>query len=203
MTRSVAPVRLALGLAALVAERIRRGSPPSGAAMVGLGLIEQGAAQARAIARWGASSTRVASRSVGWAAGPRARQTITRYRRRVEEVAAEARRHGEATLAASRGEAAAFARTTARDGIDGLVPPVIDRVVPRLVDGLLPEIRGRVLPILIEDLTHDVRIRKLVLREGERAVTGAAQYLRNATAGADDRVEAAARHLGRRHPRNH
>jgi hypothetical protein len=197
-------MRLALGAVVLVAERIRPGSPPAASIAVGLGLLEQSAAQVRAFSRRGwAVSARVVSWSIGAVGGPLAAQAVTRSRQRLAQVAAAARRRGEASLATARAEASAFAQTSARDGIDGLLPRVIDRAVPLLIDDALPEIRGRVVPLIIDDLTHDNRVRRLVLREGERAVTGAAQYLRNATAGADDRVEAAARHLGRRHPRNH
>ena len=176
-----------------------------------LGLIEEGAAEVRAVARRAVTtSTRIASSSIGRAAGLRARQVIDRSRGLLTRVTEDARRHGEATIAAARLDATALAR----DGItwaqtqavpqfvDGLLPHLIDRVLPRLLDDVLPELRRRVLPPLIEDLTHDQRIRELALSEGERAVTGAAQFLRNATAGADDRVENAIRHMGRRRTRS-
>jgi hypothetical protein len=205
------PIRLALGVVVLVAERIQRGPVLRGATVVGLGLIEEGTAEVRAVARRAlTASTRIASSSIGRFAGPRTRRGIERSRRLLTRVTEDARRHGEATIAAARADATAVAQ----DGItwaqtqavpqfvDGLLPHLIDRVLPRLIDDTLPEVRRRVLPTLIEDLAHDQRIRELALSEGERAVTGAAQYLRNATAGADDRVENAIRHFGHRRARS-
>lgn len=184
------PIRLALGSAVFVAERIRHGPAPAGA-MVSLGLVAQGTARARAVARRAlAVSTWVASRSIG-----------ERPRRWLTHLTAQARRQGEATLAAARADTTAFARESVvwvqtravPQLIDGVLPHIVDHVVPRLLDGALPDLRDRVLPALINDLATDAQIRELVLHGGERAVSGAAQHLRTATAGADDRVENAVR----------
>lgn len=184
------PIRLALGSAVLVAEQIRRSPAPTGT-MIGVGLVTQATARARTVARRAlAIPTRIASRSVG----DRPRQWLVR-------VTTQARQQGEATLAAARADTTAFARQSLQwletraipQFVDGLLPHLIDQVVPRLIEGTLPEIRDRVLPALINDLATDEQIRELVLHGGERAVSGAAQHLRTATAGADDRVESAVR----------
>lgn len=186
------PARLALGVVVLVAERVRRGPVPGAAMAAGVGLVEQTAAGVRAYAgRAVAVTTRVASRSLtALPAG--------RIRARLSQVTAQARRHGEATIAGARAEATAFASSGLTWTQTRGIPQFIDGLLPHLIDRVLPEIRLRVIPVLIEDLARDARIRDLVLHGGEQAVSGAAQHLRDATAGADDRIEAAVRRFGRR-----
>jgi len=206
----VHPVRFALGVAVLVGERIGRGAPPGGALVLGVGLLQEGAAEVRTLARHllGASA-RIASRAIDREPD---HGRPTRPRVLLDRVASTARRRGAATIAAGRADASAFVRTSLTDGIrwvqtqavpqilDGAVPYLVERVVPRLIDGVMPEIRSRVLPAVIDDLAHHPQLRSLVLEESKNAAGRATHYLRNATADADDRIENAVRHLGRKHP---
>jgi hypothetical protein len=208
------PGRLALGMAVLVAERIRPGRATSNALVTGLGLVAQTAAEAEALARRAMGPpARAAAIAAAVAANlPGAdlpRRSLARSRAMLRRVAGEARRRGETAVAAGRADASAFLQANVADGIawaqaravpqivDGLVPHLVDKVVPRLIDGAMPEIRSRVLPIVIEDLTKDPRVRDLVVEQGRGVVGEAAQQLRTTTATADDRVESAFRRLVR------
>jgi hypothetical protein len=222
------PVRLALGLAILAAERIRstgraaierpRNAGPAGpstAFVTGVGLLQQTAAEAREVAKRAMDRpARLASRTATWASqlpganGPR--RSLWRSRERIDRVVAEARDRGAAAVAESRADASAFVQATVSEAIawaqaqaipqivDGLVPHLVDSVVPRLIDGALPEIRSRVLPVVIEDLTTDPRVRDLAVEQGRGVVGEAAEHLRSTSASADDRVESAFHRLVRR-----
>jgi len=222
------PVRLALGLAILAAERIRstgrsaRGANEratnerqSEAFVTGVGLLQQTAADAREVARRAMDRpARLASRTATWAARlPGAnvpRRSLDRSRERFDRMVAEARDRGAAAVAGSRADATAFVQATVNDAIawaqaqaipqivDGLVPQLVDSVVPRIIDGAMPEIRSRVLPVVIEDLTTDPRVRELAVEQGRGVVGEAAEHLRTTSAGADDRLESAFRRLVRR-----
>ncbi len=208
------PARLALGMAVLAAERVSRGAPTSEAFVTGVGLLQEGAAQARTVAsRLMRPSVRMASRTVGWATGvqgpDRPRRSFSRSRELVNRVVSEARRRGEATVAAGKADASAFVQASVTDGIawaqaqavpqivDGMLPHLMEDVVPRVIDGVMPEIRTRVLPAVIDDLTHDPRLRELMLEQSKGAVDEATQSLRTTTANADDKVERAFRRKGR------
>ena len=211
------PARLALGIAVLAAERLRPGAPTSEAFVTGVGLLQQGAAEARTLARRVMGPpTRMASRTVGWASGlpgsERPRRSFSRSRELLNRVVSEAKKRGEATVAAGRADASAFVQASVTDGIawaqaqavpqivDGMLPHLMDDVVPRLIDGVMPEIRARVLPAVIDDLTHDPRLRDLLMEQSKGAVGEATQHLRATTATADDRVESAFRRRGRNTP---
>ncbi|GEM_PF-3453199 len=211
---SAHPIRLALGIAVLAAERLRPGAPSTEAFMTGVGLLQQTATEARGLARRVIGPpARIAFRTVGWTSsspspdGPD--RPISRSRERLDRLVAAATKRGEATVAAGRADAAAFLQASVSDGIawaqaqavpqivDGMVPHLVEDVVPRLIDGVMPEIRARVLPAVIDDLTHDPRLRELLLEQGRGAVGEATQRLRATTATADDRVESAFRGKGR------
>ena len=204
--------RLALGIAVLAAERLRPGSPASDAFATGVGLLQQTATEARTLVeRFMGPPGRLALRTMDWAStrsgSDSPKGSFSRSRDMIGRVVAEARKRGEATLAAGRADASAFVQANVTDGIawaqaqavpqivDGLVPHLVDEVVPRLIDGALPEIRARVLPVVIDDLTNDPRVRDLVLEQGRSAVGEATHSLRSTTATADDRVESAFRRL--------
>lgn len=218
------PVRLALGLAILAAERLRstgraavdrpRNAGPSAAFVTGVGLLQQTAAEAREVARRAMDRpAQFASRTATWAARlPGAnvpRRSLWRSRERIDRVVAEARERGAAAVAESRADASAFVQATVNDAIawaqaqaipqivDGLVPHMIDSVVPRIIDGAMPEIRSRVLPVVIDDLTTDPRVRELAVEQGRGVVGEAAEHLRQTSASADDRVESAFHRLVR------
>jgi hypothetical protein len=221
------PVRLALGLAILAAERLRatgstdnnaerpRNPGPSAAFVTGVGLLQQTAAEAREVAKRAMDRpARLASRTATWASRlPGAnvpRRSLWRSRERIDRMVAEARDRGAAAVAESRADATAFVQATVSDAItwaqaqaipqivDGLVPHLVDSVVPRIIDGAMPEIRSRVLPVVIDDLTTDPRVRELAMEQGRGAVGEAAEHLRTTSASADDRVESAFRRLVRR-----
>ena len=218
------PVRLALGLAILAAERLRstgraaverpRNAGPSAAFLTGVGLLQQTAAEAREVARRAMDRpAQLASRTATWAARlPGAnvpRRSLWRSRERIDRVVAEARERGAAAVAESRADASAFVQATVSDAIawaqaqaipqivDGLVPHLVDSVVPRIIDGAMPEIRARVLPDVIEDLTTDPRVRELAVEQGRGVVGEAAEHLRQTSANADNRVESAFHRLVR------
>jgi hypothetical protein len=208
------PGRLALGMAVLVAERIRPGGAASNAFVTGVGLVAQTAAEAEALARraMGPPARAAAIAAAVAAILPGAdlpRRSLARSRAMLRRVAGEARRRGETAVAAGRADASAFLQANVADGIawaqaravpqivDGLGPHLVDKVVPRLIDGAMPEIRSRVLPIVIEDLTKDPRVRDLVVEQGRGVVGEAAQQPRVTTATAHDRVESAFRRLVR------
>jgi hypothetical protein len=221
------PVRLALGLAILAAERIRstgrpakpeerpRNAGPAAAFETGVGLLQQAAAEAREVARRAMDRpARLASRTATWTARlPGAnvpRRSLDRSRERFDRMVAEARDRGAAAVAGSRADATAFVQATVNDAIawaqaqaipqivDGLVPHLVDSVVPRIIDGAMPEIRSRVLPVVIDDLTTDPRVRELAVEQGRGVVGEAAEHLRSTSADADDRLESAFRRLIRR-----
>jgi hypothetical protein len=188
------PARLALGMAVLAAERLRPGSPASDAFATGVGLLQQTAAEARTLVRRVMRPpVRFASRTVDIASylsgSDSPRRSLSRSREIIGRVVSEARRRGEATVAAGRADATAFVEANVNDGIAWAQT----RVVPRLIDGALPEIRARILPVVIEDLTNDPRVRELVLEQSEGVVNEATQHLRSTTAAADNRVESAFR----------
>jgi hypothetical protein len=206
--------RLALGLAVLLAERMRSGRPAGTAFVTGVGLVMRTAADAEAIARRVLGPTkRAAEITAAFAAILPAvvvpRRSLAHSRAVLRRVSTEARRRGEAAVAAGRSDASAFLQAGVSDSIawaqarvvpqivDGLVPHLVDAVVPRLIEGAMPEIRTQVLPIVIEDLTKDPRVRELVLEQGRGVVGEAAQQLRATTATADDRIESAFRRLVR------
>lgn len=208
------PGRLALGMVALAAERLRLQGTASTAFVTGVGLVAQAAEDTRALARRAAGPpVRVATIAVAVASTlPGAelpRRSLARSRDLLRRVAGEARRRGEAALAAGRADASSFIQTNVAGGIawaqanavpqivDGLVPHLIADTMPRIIDGAMPEIRDRVLPVMIEDLTKDPRVRDLVVEQGRGVVGEAAQQLRATTATADDRVESAFRRLVR------
>jgi hypothetical protein len=188
------PARLALGMAVLAAERLRPGSPANDAFATGVGLLQHTAAEARTLVRRVMRpSMRIASRTVDIASylsgSDSPRRSLSRSREIIGRVVSEARRRGEATVAAGRADATAFVEANVNDGIAWAQT----RVVPRLIDGALPEIRARILPVVIEDLTNDPRVRELVLEQSEGVVNEATQHLRSTTAAADNRVESAFR----------
>lgn len=209
--RQLHPIRLALGLAVLAGERINRGAVPSPGLALGVGVLKQASDEAQALAqRVLRPATRAVSRAIDQAPRPAPGSAVaTQARQLLARVAAETKRRGDATIAAGRSDASAFIRSNIADSIswaqnqaipqliDGLVPH-LERVMPRLIEGVLPEIRNRVLPAVVEDLTDNPHVRHLVLEEGKQAANRATSYLREATADADDRVENAVRHLGRR-----
>src|SRR5215831_2731692 len=216
------PVRLALGLAILAAERLRstgraaaerpRNAGPSAAFVTGVGLLQQTAAEAREVAKRAMDRpARLASRTATWAAKlPGAnvpRRSLWRSRERIDRMVSEARDRGAAAVAESRADATAFVQATVTDAIawaqaqaipqivDGLVPHLVDSVVPRIIDGAMPEIRSRVLPVVIDDLTTDPRVREMAVEQGRGVVGEAAEHLRSTTANADDRLESSFRRL--------
>jgi hypothetical protein len=208
------PARLALGLAALAADRLGRGAQSGGAFVTGVGLIAQTASEARGFARrLIGPPARIASRTAGWASalpGAEApKRSLSRSRALVRRVITDARARGEHAVAAGRADASAFVQARVTEGmtwaqaqavpqiVDGLVPHLVDKVMPRLIDGAMPEIRSKVMPAVIEDLTNDPRVRDLMLEQGRGVVGEAAQHLRSTTATADDRVESAFRRLVR------
>jgi hypothetical protein len=133
----------------------------------------------------------------------------SRSRRRLGRIVSDAKKRGEASVAAGRADASAFVQASVKDGIawaraqvvpqiiDAMLPYFLENVIPRVIDGVMPEIRSRVLPGVIDDLTRDPRLRDLVLEQSKGAVGEATQHLRATTANADDRVERAFRRRGR------
>ena len=208
------PVRLMLGMAVLAGERLSGGAPTSEAFATGVGLLQQGAAEARTLARRIVGPTaRTASQALEKAsdvpASESAARSISRSRRLLGRILSDAKTRGEASVAAGRTEASTFIQTSVTDGIawaqakampqiiDGMLPYLVDNVIPRVIDGVMPEIRSRVLPVVIDDLTHDPRLRELMLEQSKGAVGEATQHRRATTANADDRVERALRRGGR------
>jgi hypothetical protein len=135
-------------------------------------------------------------------------RSFSRSRQLLTRVVSDAKKRGEASVAAGRAEASTFIQTSVTDGIawaqakvlpqiiDGMMPYFLNDVMPRVIDGVMPEIRSRVLPVVIDDLTHDPRLRELMLEQSKGAVGEATQHRRATTANADDRVERAFRRRG-------
>ncbi|HET6212628.1 MAG TPA: hypothetical protein VFE14_07115 [Micromonosporaceae bacterium] len=170
------PARLALGLAALAAERIRGSAPGGDTLATVVGLAQR---TVYAAGRLAAPPARLASRGVRWAAElPGAglvRRPIGRVAAGAREELVAARARGRQTVAAGRVEAVAFVQSGADDG--------------------LAWVRAKVLPVLIEDLAADPRIRDLVVEQSRGMLDDAAEQLRSSTETADDRVESAFRRL--------
>jgi hypothetical protein len=211
------PLRVALGMAVFAAERLSRGRPTSAAFVTGVGLLQQGAAEARTLGRRiMGPPTGIASRGVDRATGAPGSdhpgRSVSRSRQRLSRVVSDAKKRGEASVAAGRADASAFVQASVKDGIawaqaqvvpqiiDAMLPYFLENVIPRIIDGVMPEIRSRVLPAVIDDLTDDPRLRDLVLEQSKGAVGDATQHLRATTANADDRVEKAFRRRGRGQP---
>ena len=208
------PGRMVLGLASIAAERLRGGVPAGNAILTGVGLMQQGATNARGFARrtldpaarFAADTVELASKLPG--AG-RPLRSLERSRARWSRVVANARVRGDATVAAGRADAEAFVRNGVAETmswaqaqaipqiVDGLVPHMVDEVVPRILEGTLPEIRARVMPAVIDDLTHSPQVRELMMEQGRGVVGEAAEHLRSSSAAADDRLESAFRRLVR------
>jgi hypothetical protein len=208
------PVRVMLGMAVLAGERLSGGAPTSEAFATGVGLLQQGASEARKLAkRMIGPPIDTASQAVVQAsdvpAPDPALRPFSRSRQLLTRVVSDAKRRGEASVAEGRAEASAFIQTSVTDGIawaqsnvmpqiiDGMLPYLLNDVMPRVIDGVMPEIRKRVVPAVIDDLTHDPRLRDLLLEQSKGAVGEATQHLRATTANADDRLERAFRRRGR------
>jgi hypothetical protein len=203
-----------LGIAVLAGERLSGGAPTSEAFATGVGLLQQGAEEARSLARrMVGPPRRTASRALDRASDvptpAPAVQSFARSRQRLTLVVSNAKKRGEASVAAGRAEASTFIQTSVTEGIawaqakvlpqivDGMLPYLLNDVMPRVIDGVMPEIRNRVLPVVIDDLTHDPRVRELMLEQSKGAVGDDTQQLRATTANADDR---ALRRRGRGQP---
>ena len=195
----VHPGRLALGMAVLVAERIRAGKPAGTAFVTGVGLVMRTATDAGTLARRVLGPPiRAAEITAAFAAMLPGvdvpRRSLARSRAALGRMGDQARRRGQAAVTAGRADASEFLQSSVADSVawaqtkvvpqivDGLVPHLVDAVVPRLIEGAMPEIRTRVLPIVIEDLTKDPQVRELVVEQGRGVVGEAAQQLRATTA---------------------
>jgi hypothetical protein len=211
--------RLALGLAALAADRVNAGRPGRNGLALGVGVAQQSATAARrVVGAVTAPGTRIARRASRAAAALPGAGLVTgpleRARARLALATDEARHRGSATVGLGRSEAQAFLRRSVADGVDwaqrevvppivdGLVPHLVSKTLPRLIDGAMPEIRLRVLPVVVDDLTTDPKIRGLVAEQGRGMIGDAAHELRDSSANADDRVESAFLRLLRRPPRS-
>ena len=206
--------RTVLGLAVLATERLRA-RPPTGPFLTGVGLLQLGAAEAGEMVRRAMGPSRrvvargaeLASRLPGATAS---RRSLARSRERLGRVLDDARRRGEVTVAAGRAEASALVRSTMAEGlawaqeqalpqlVDGLVPHLVDdvmpRVMPRLIDGALPEIRSRVVPAVVDELTNTGEVQE-ALRHHARGVID--ETLAHLHRGADNHLESAVRRLVR------
>lgn len=186
----------------------------SSAFVTGVGLLQQGAAEARTVARRiMGPPVRMASRGLDRATrapgSDRPELLGSRSSERLSRIVSDAKKRGEASVAAGRVDASLFVQASVKDGIawaqtqvvpqiiDAMLPYFLENVIPRVIDGVMPEIRSRVLPAVIDDLTRDPRLRDLVLEQSKGAVGEAAQHLRATTANADDRVEKAFKRRGR------
>ena len=191
---STNPARVALGLAALAAERVQAGTPNNTEVLAtAVGLIEEARQAVRDTAR------RVGASRVGrplWGAARRVpdlpgaaaiRSPLQNARARASQTAAAARARGRGAVVAGRAEAAAFVRSNVDEAVGWLMPRVIDKA--------LPEIRTRILPVVVEDLAADPRVRDLLLEQSRDVLGEAAGGLRGHTATADDRVESAFRRM--------
>jgi hypothetical protein len=171
------PVRLALGLAILAAERLRetarastraaaadrpRNAGPSDAFVTGVGLLQQTAAEAREVAKRAMDRpARLASRTATWAARlPGAnmpRRSLGRSRERIDRVVSEARDRGAAAVAESRADASAFVQATVSDAIAWAQA----QAIPQIVDGLVPHLVDSVVPRIIDGAMPEIRSRVL------------------------------------------
>jgi hypothetical protein len=216
--------RLALGLAALVGERLSAvpippgHAPPANRTMaISVGLAQEAAARVThtltAIADYSARMAAEGAERLAALPAPRTvRDPLRRAKERLSDLVSDAERAGRATIWAGREDAMAFLRGSLDEGIDwaevrvvprivdGLVPHLVSEVVPRLIDGALPAIRERVLPAVIDDLTADPRVRDMVVEQSRGVLGEATENLREGTAHADDRVESIARRLLHRAP---
>jgi hypothetical protein len=180
-TNNARPVRLALGLAILAAERLRatarpaaeqeastaavdrpRNAGPSAAFETGVGLLQQTAAEAREVARRAMDRpARLASRTATWASRlPGAnvpRRSLWRSRERIDRMVAEARDRGAAAVAESRADATAFVQTTVNDAIAWAQA----QAIPQIVDGLVPHLVDSVVPRIIDGAMPEIRSRVL------------------------------------------
>jgi hypothetical protein len=92
-------------------------------------------------------------------------------------------------------------RHVVRRVVESMKPYLIDEFVPEVIEGVLPKIRADVVPEVIEDLTKDRRVKDLVAAQSQDLLSRGVAEARQASAEADDRVEALARKmLGRRGP---
>lgn len=92
-------------------------------------------------------------------------------------------------------------REIVRRVAESMTPYLIDDLVPRVIDGVMPKIREDVVPAVIEDLADDDRIQTMVAMQSRGMVSKGVTEVRHASAGADDRVEAALRKVfGRQGP---
>jgi hypothetical protein len=212
--RKSRPANLALGVVVLAAERLPAGAPTDRALAVGIGLLQQTVTEARLAAeRVTRPPARLASRGARWLSGAPDSAAhggpLARSRDRMEQIAANARQRGAATMDTARADAVMSLRTGVDNGIawtvahvfpkivDDMMPQVVDHVMPQIIEGAMPQIRTRVLPVVIDDLSHDPRVRDLMVEQGRGAAGEAAQQVRATTASADDRVEAAYRRMRR------
>src|SRR5215467_10929776 len=83
--------------------------------------------------------------------------------------------------------------------IEDMMPYVVNNLMPKMIDEVLPQIRTVVVPVIIDDLTTDPKVRTMITEQSTGVVTAATDELRDATAEADDHVEAAFRNVFRRH----
>lgn len=211
-TRPLGRGRTVLGLAVLATERFRA-RPATGPFLTGVGLLQLGAAEAgEMVKRAMGPSRRVVARGAELAArlpgATASRRSLTRSRERLGRVLQDARRRGEVTVAAGRAEASALVRSTMAEGlawaqeqavpelVDGLVPHLVDdvmpRVMPRLIDGALPEIRSRVVPAVVDELIRTGEVQEAVRHHARGVVDETIAHLRR---GADDHIESAFRRL--------
>lgn len=164
------PARVALGLAALAAERVRANAPGGDVLATTVGLLEETGQAVRAAAgQMAAPTARAATIGLHQAArlpgASRVRDPAQRAFTWVRDTAAAARERGQETVTASRADAAAVVRSTVDDGIGWLVPRILQRS--------LPEVRARLLPVVIEQFTTDPRVHEF-LTEQARLLVGRA-----------------------------
>jgi hypothetical protein len=142
-----------------------------------------------------------------------AKQAVPREQMR--DMLDTASSHGRQTVDASQSETSHWLRSVVSNAvgapvkwvedkvipklIEDLMPYMVNNLMPKMIDEMLPQIRTVVLPVMIDDLTTDPRVRTMITEQSGSMVTAATDELREATAGADDHVEAAFRNVFRRH----
>jgi hypothetical protein len=89
------------------------------------------------------------------------------------------------------GSAAAWTdRELVRRVAESMTPYLIDDLVPRVIDGVMPKIRADVVPAVLEDLADDEHIQTMVASQSKGMLSRGVEEVRQASADADDRVEA-------------
>lgn len=156
------PARVALGLAALAAERVRANAAGGDVLATAVGLVEEtGQAVRSAAGMVAAPPKRAAAIAVHRAArlpgASLVRRPALRAGDRVREGVAAARERGRHTMAVSRAEGATVVQSAIDDGLRWLVPRILDRS--------LPEVRTRLLPVVVEQLTTDARLREFLTEQ--------------------------------------